>query len=76
MSKDELQALLDAKGVPKISYSLDGLKDGDCLCIVNAEGTWKLMHNSRGRISYSEECAGEEDAYENFWRIVKNSYGW
>lgn len=76
MNKNELQAILIAKGVPKISYSLDGLKQGECLCVVNDNGIWKVVYNSRGVISFSEECVGEGEAYEKFFNIMKKDYGW
>lgn len=76
MNKVELQSLLIAKGVPQTSYSLDGLKQGECLCVINENGKWKVVYNSRGVISFSEDCAGEESAYAKFFEIMKNDYGW
>lgn len=76
MTKDELQILLDAKGVPGISYSLDGLKNGECLCVLHDEQEWKVVYNSRGRITYTAICANEEDAYQVFLEVMKNDYGW
>ena len=76
MTKNELQKILDERHVPKIMYSLDGLKNGDCLCVVNNNGNWKIMQNDRGTIGYVEECSNEQDAYDRFYQIVKNDYGW
>jgi hypothetical protein len=76
MNKGELKAILEEKNVPKISYSLDGLKQGECLCIINENGKWKVVYNSRGVISYSEDCDGEESACDKFFEIMKNDYGW
>lgn len=76
MNKLELQTILDIKGVPEAIYSLNGLKHGECLCVVHENNKWKVLYNSRGRISYIEECTGEEAAYDLFFKIMKEDYGW
>ena len=74
MKKDELIRKLDEKGVPRQSYNLDGLKDGEILCVIN-DGGWKVVYNSRGRISDSIDCASEKDAYDTLYKEMKDAYG-
>jgi len=76
MKKNELIKKLDEKGVPQQSYSLDGLKDGECLCVVEEDGVWKVVYNSRGRITNSTDCASEEAAYDEIHNQIADAYGW
>lgn len=76
MTKDELQQLLDIKGVPKSTYNLDGIKAGECLCILHDDQLWSVVYNSRGIISFREDFEKEEDAYKKFFEIMKKGYHW
>lgn len=76
MNKVELAKKLNERGVPEQSYSLDGLKNGECLCMVNEGGVWKVVYNSRGRITDSVECSSEEAAFDEIYRQISNAYGW
>lgn len=49
MTKTELEAILMGKKVPKLLYSLGGLKDGECYCVVHEAGAWKVVYMERGR---------------------------
>lgn len=64
------------KKVPHQSYSLDGLKNGECLCVVNRDDSWQIVYNSQGRITSVTECQNEEDAYEELYRQISVAYGW
>ncbi|WP_258070629.1 hypothetical protein [Vibrio jasicida] len=39
------------KKVTHQSYSLDGLKNGECLCVVNQDDSWQVVYNSQGIIT-------------------------
>lgn len=76
MKRADLIKKLDKKGVPRQSYSLDGLKHGECLCIVEEDGNWKVVYNSRGKITDSTECESEEAAYDEMYKQIADAYGW
>lgn len=76
MKKTDLMKKLVEKGVPSQSYSLDGLKGGECLCVVEKDGIWKVVYNSRGRITDSTECESEETAYDELYQQIADAYGW
>lgn len=76
MKKEELIAELNKRNVPKGIYSLDGIKDGECLCLVKEPNTWDVLYNSRGEITYKETFNDEEQACDHFFQIMKEDYGW
>ena len=76
MKKSELASKLEERGVPNRSYSLNGLKDGECLCVVKENGVWKVIYNSRGKITDSTTCISEEAAYDEIYKQIADAYGW
>lgn len=76
MNKTELIQTLDDKNVPRQSYSLGELKNGECLCVIEEEGIWKVVYNSRGKITDSTSCASEEAAYDEVFKQIADAYGW
>jgi hypothetical protein len=76
VKKADLIKKLDEKGVPQQSYSLDGLKGGECLCVVDEDGVWKVVYNSRGKITDSTKCESEEAAYDEIYKQIADAYGW
>ncbi len=76
MKKADLIKALDKKGVPQQSYSLDGLKGGECLCVVEEDGIWKVVYNSQGKITDSTECESEAAAYDEIYKQIADAYGW
>mgnify|MGYP006879734547 CR=1 FL=1 len=76
MTKEELLRELQKKNVPEGIYSLDGLKDGECLCIISKNGAWDIVYNSRGKVTYTETFHNAESAYDQFYQIMKDDYGW
>lgn len=76
MKKEELLTELNKRNVPQAIYSLDGIKEGECLCIVNEKNTWEVLYNSRGKITYREVFDDVEQAYSRFYQMMKNDYGW
>ncbi len=76
MKKSNLIKELDKKGVPQQSYSLDGLKSGECLCVVEEDGIWKVVYNSQGKITDSTVCESEEAAYDEIYKQIACAYSW
>lgn len=76
MNKEDLRQLLKSKNVPHQSYSLDGLKDGECLCIINENNSWRIIYNSRGRITQTIECKSEDDACDKLYQMISDAYNW
>ena len=76
MKKAELEAALEAKKVPKQMYSLDGLKDGECYCIVKDGEAWKVIYMERGRSSDIATGLSEDDAYGTVYNEFRAMYGW
>lgn len=76
MNRNELQKILDERGVPKMFYSLDGLKDGMCLCIVSDNGKWRLIYQERSSKNYIGDFDSESEVCNKFYQIMKNDYGW
>ncbi|EQB98699.1 MULTISPECIES: hypothetical protein [Photorhabdus] len=76
MTRQELVSILEHKNVPSGIYSLDGLKEGECLCINPHDGVWDVIYSSRGKITYKEVFTNEESAYDRFYQIMKDDYGW
>ncbi|QHB31049.1 hypothetical protein F0T03_01770 [Yersinia canariae] len=76
MTKEDLLCELEKRNVPKGIYSLDGVKDGECLCIIHQGNAWDVVYNSRGKITYKEVFSNAESAYDQFYQIMKDDYGW
>ena len=76
MDRDDLKKILDVKKVPHMSYSLNGLKDGDCLCIVQDNKKWLLVHNDRGSKNYISDFNSEDEVCSEFYAIMKRNYNW
>lgn len=76
MNRDELKKILDKRGIPKMFYSLNGLKDGICLCIVPDSGKWRLIDQERSSKNHIGNFDSESDVCNKFYQIMKNDYGW
>lgn len=76
MNRKELKDELLIHGVPEISFSVDGIKDGECMCIVNDGGRWKVVYNSRGKIVNIADFEEEEEACDFMYGEMKQEYGW
>ena len=76
MKKNELLKILRLKGVPSISYSLEGLKQGECLCLLKKSEKWSVVYNSRGKIINISDFNIEEDAYDFIYNEMKKQYKW
>lgn len=76
MTHEELQAKLTAKGVPEQIYSLDGLKNGECHCVVQENGTWKVVYMERGHVSEIATGLTQSEAYDLLYDELRSMYGW
>lgn len=76
MKKEDLISILKERNVPEEIYSLDGIQNGECLCIVKKDGAWGVVYNSRGEITYEKYFETDEQAYDDFYEITKKSYRW
>jgi hypothetical protein len=76
MTKEELEAALEAKKVPKQMYSLEGLKDGECYCIVKDGDSWKVVYMERGRASDVATGLTGGEAYDTIYNEFRAMYGW
>jgi len=76
MKKERLAEELNRRNVPEGIYSLNGIKNGECLCIVKEGNTWDVVYNSRGKITYKQSFNNEEQACNQFYQIMKEDYGW
>lgn len=76
MNKAELEAILDARQVPKQLYSLDGVKNGECYCVVKDGDARKVIYMERGRTSDIVTEVSEESAYDTIYNEFCAMYGW
>lgn len=76
MKKAELEAFLSAKQVPRQMYSLDGLKNGECYCVLHTEDLWKVVYMERGRTSDVAVGLSESEAYDVIYNEFRSMYGW
>jgi hypothetical protein len=76
MNKKDLLNLLKRNKVPSISYSLNGIKDGECLCLYKKNNVWHVVYNSRGKIINIAQFKLEEEAYAFIYEEMKKQYKW
>jgi hypothetical protein len=76
MKKDTLIKLLSDHNVPAQLYSLDGIASGECYCVVNENGVWKVAYSERGKVSDIQGGLTEDEAYDLIYREFREMYGW
>jgi hypothetical protein len=76
MKKSELLKVLKNKNVPSTSYSLEGIKDGECLCLLEKKGKWQVVYNSRGNIISIADFQTESEACDFIYNEMKRQYKW
>ena len=74
MKKYELEELLIKKGVPDSAFSINGIRRYEALCLIEGE-KWKVVYNSRGNITFSQEFDTEEEACKFIYNEMKKDYG-
>jgi hypothetical protein len=64
MTRDQLVSKLSELGVHKNSYSLDGLRNSDCVCVVASDSKWKVYYVERDKPDELADFNTKEDAYD------------
>lgn len=64
MTREELITQLSQLGVNENSYSLDGLQNSDCTCIVERDEQWDVCYVERDSPFTLATLASKEDAYQ------------
>ncbi len=64
MIRSELESKLAAIGVHPNSYSLDGIRNSDCVCVVDLNSQWKVFYVERDKPDELGIFNSVEDAYE------------
>ncbi|MDA0911804.1 MAG: hypothetical protein O2809_09695 [Proteobacteria bacterium] len=74
MDKHTLHSKLIGLEIPEISFSVNGIKDGEAMCLVEQDDTWQVVYNSRGRIYVIDEFPSEEQACQFMYDELKREY--
>lgn len=64
MTRTELELKLAAIGVHANSYSLDGIRHSECLCVVCEDNNWKVYYVERDKPKELATLKKVEDAYD------------
>lgn len=64
MTRNQLEAALAAIGVHANSYSLDGIRHSDCVCVASENAKWKVCYVERDKPTELGVFDTVEDAYE------------
>lgn len=64
MTRDELERKLATIGVHPNSYSLDGIRNGDCVCVIAEKGRWRVFYVERDKPRELGAFSAVEDAFE------------
>jgi len=76
MTKTELKQALLEKGIPAPSFSVEGLKSGECMCLIEKEGNYSVVYNSRGKVFAIDTFKSEDAACKfMFTEILKEYHG-
>lgn len=64
MTRAELESKLAAIGVHANSYFLDGIRHGECICVVCEDDKWKVCYVERDKPKELATLKSVEDAYD------------
>ncbi|MGF6805643.1 hypothetical protein OKW30_000769 [Paraburkholderia sp. Clong3] len=64
MTRDQLESNLAAIGVHTNSYSLDGIRHSDCVCVVGEDEKWKVYYVERDKPVELAVLDTTEEAYD------------
>lgn len=76
MKKYDLVKILVDKKVPSQMYSLGDIGRGECYCVVEDSGSWKVSFAERGKVTDIKTGLSEEEAYDLVYKEFKSMYGW
>lgn len=76
MIKDELICQLRRLGVNAADYSLGAICHGECVCVIEEDGKWKVFYVERDRpLELADFCAEEQAysfVYETFCKWLRD----
>ncbi|RUS67791.1 hypothetical protein CUZ56_00268 [Saezia sanguinis] len=75
MTRDELKNKLSELGVHQSSYSLDGIRNSECVCLVNEDQLWKVYYVERDRPKELGVFQTESDAIEFMFKQFQHWLG-
>lgn len=75
MNRKELDQILKQKGASEFEYSLYGIVQRECYCLIEGE-KWKIIYNNRGRIDPLAEFQTEAEACQFIYEKIKKLYEW
>lgn len=75
MIRDQLVSNLAAIGVHENSYSLDGIRHSDCVCVVSEDGKWKVYYVERDKPAELAVLDTVEDAYDYVYETFRKWLG-
>lgn len=64
MTREQLQTNLNTLGVHANSYSLDGIRHSDCVCVLSDNTKWKVCYVERDKPADLAVLDTEEEAYD------------
>lgn len=75
MTRDELKRKLATIGVHPSSYSLDGIRNSDCVCVVAEGEAWTVYYVERDKPRELGVFSGIEDAFEFVYTTFRKWLG-
>jgi hypothetical protein len=75
MTREELILKISALGLPEDTYSLDGIQNSDCTCIVQENDKWKVYYVERDRPRETGVFNSAEEAYDFIYTSLITGYG-
>lgn len=75
MTRDELIIGLSALGLHKNRYSLDGIRNSDCTCVVYENDKWKVYYVERNKPEEIGTFDSAEKAYDFVYASMLEGYG-
>jgi hypothetical protein len=68
MTRDDLISALSEMAVNEDEYSLNGLRNSDCMCVVDVDSIWKICYVERDKPKELAMFDSVEDAYDFVYR--------
>jgi hypothetical protein len=75
MTRDELERKLATIGVHPNSYSLDGIRHCDCVCVVAGRRKWTVYYVERDKPRELGAFSAVEDAFEFVYATFRKWLG-
>lgn len=75
MTRDQVISKLTELGVHSNSYSLDGMRNSDCVCVVEDSGKWKVFYVERDKPDELAALDTIEAAYDFVYATFRKWLG-